>query len=1021
MRSSLPILIVMLMIPAFVSPAHSQDGVTAETFDADVLEERIEELRSAAKFREALQLSEDMLSAALSVFDEDSIEVAHAHRWVGTLLRELERLDPAEKHLEVARSIYAEQMGETSADLALALNELGILYERQGQYDVALGFGERVLQIRSDVYGELHYLTAQAMNNLGVTHYYVGNYALAEQMFLRAIDIKEEVHPPGHFETTESINNLAAVYDKQGRHEDAEPLMRRILEIDRRTLEIDHTYIGTDENNLADTLVHLGRYEEAIGPAKEAIRIFLKNYGENHRYVADAYNTLGRVYSGMRSYPLAFQNYENAKRLYAKLFGEDSLYVSRSYNNIGELRRKSGDPENAIALMERALGIRKRVLGEQHSEVADVLANLGYAYLDMEKFADSLKNFKEALEILEHSSARTHLVLSSAGAGSEMVELATSQKTIEGFLQAAWALYSDATISEALKDELFSASFEVMQWLQISRAAQSISQMAARFATGSDRLSVLLRQRQDLASELQKVGRKLWRLRSKKASERDEQEARNLRARRVSIVSSIADIGERVEAEFENFASLTAIKPAGADIRRHIGSNEALVVILSPTEPSGDVFVWAVTDGDERWHRAQIKPEDVQWRVRALRCGLSFEEWQGIEEAARCASLIGVERVPDEDDVLPFDLTIAHSLYEDLLGPVQDVVKTKELLLVPSGALTSLPFHVLVTEQHEVAQPKTYNGYRDVVWLGHQRSITTLPSVASLRALRRDLTSSNAPMAYLGYGDPILAGGPSCERIIVPESCAPSPAAQPMVKRIPRSVGNSNIDEIFDEGIDELRLAEAVKQLCPLPDTAFELNCIGASFGDAGVDLRLGEEATELDIKTRKDLDQHRIVHFATHGLLAGDAQMMSRRHGEPALVMTPPISPDSHGDGLLTASEIAQLKFDADLVILSACNTAGGDELGAEALSGLARAFFYAGARSMVVSHWPVFSDAAVFLISNFIDEMRTSNGIGVSEALRRSMFALARSNPDAKSDTPHPSVWAPFVVVGEGDVAVR
>jgi CHAT domain-containing protein len=117
-----------------------------------------------------------------------------------------------------------------------------------------------------------------------------------------------------------------------------------------------------------------------------------------------------------------------------------------------------------------------------------------------------------------------------------------------------------------------------------------------------------------------------------------------------------------------------------------------------------------------------------------------------------------------------------------------------------------------------------------------------------------------------------------------------------------------------------------------------------------------------------------------------------------------------------LSASEIAALKLDADWVILSACNTAGGEAEGAQALSGLARAFFYAGARALLVSHWYVDSNATVTLIKGAFAELKANPKLGRAEALRRSMLALIDKGSAAKA---HPAVWAPFVVVGEGGAA--
>jgi CHAT domain-containing protein len=167
--------------------------------------------------------------------------------------------------------------------------------------------------------------------------------------------------------------------------------------------------------------------------------------------------------------------------------------------------------------------------------------------------------------------------------------------------------------------------------------------------------------------------------------------------------------------------------------------------------------------------------------------------------------------------------------------------------------------------------------------------------------------------------------------------------------------------------------------------------------------------ATEKIVK-RLDLSAGRIIAFATHGLIAGDLA-----NAEPALVLTPPEKGSSLDDGLLTASEVAQLKIDADLVILSACNTAAGDgSEGAEGLSGLAKAFFYAGSRALLVSHWPVVSEAAVKLTTRMLNATVNDPDIGHSEALRRSMLDLIHDQE--KPYFAHPLFWAPFVIVGEG-----
>ena len=169
----------------------------------------------------------------------------------------------------------------------------------------------------------------------------------------------------------------------------------------------------------------------------------------------------------------------------------------------------------------------------------------------------------------------------------------------------------------------------------------------------------------------------------------------------------------------------------------------------------------------------------------------------------------------------------------------------------------------------------------------------------------------------------------------------------------------------------------------------------------------LGAQATEKRVRST-DLSQYRVVAFATHGLLPGELKCK----GEPALALTPPATGSADEDGLLDAGEVAQLKLDADWVVLSACNTAAPDGgLGGQSLSGLARAFFYAGARSLLVSHWAVASQPTVILTTTLFEAYTRDGALGRAAALR-----AAQAKLQGDPATSHPAFWAPFVLVGDG-----
>ncbi|MCP5036556.1 MAG: CHAT domain-containing protein, partial [Rhodobacteraceae bacterium] len=224
---------------------------------------------------------------------------------------------------------------------------------------------------------------------------------------------------------------------------------------------------------------------------------------------------------------------------------------------------------------------------------------------------------------------------------------------------------------------------------------------------------------------------------------------------------------------------------------------------------------------------------------------------------------------------------------------------------------------------------------------------------------------------------------------------------------------NSLADGTFQD--DAEARAAAVRNLSPLPGTARELRQIAMHFSAGSAQLYLRSDATEITVKNL-DLSSAAIISFATHGLITGDVPGLS----EPALALTPPDHAAGPDDGLLTASEASTLDIHADWVILSACNTAVADGTpGAEGLSGLARAFLFAGAKSLLVSHWPVRDDVAATLTADTLRRLQENPDLARARALQLAITFLRNDLSDPS--LAHPSAWAPFVVVGEGGALAR
>jgi CHAT domain-containing protein/tetratricopeptide (TPR) repeat protein len=1026
------LLALVLAIWGMPVPASAQRG------DPDAIFQRIHELTVAGDDDAAIVEAQRFEAVIKARYGINHPNYEKALNVIAVMYEKAGRYgEAAELHTRVL-ALREKRKEPRSTDIAETLNNLAVVYWKQGKYDKAEGLYKRALEVnektpnRTDKFGIPN--LEGTIINLAVLYRSEGRYAEAEGLYKRSLAIREKAFGKDDSpDTAVTLGELVRVYRNQGRYDEAEELAKRALAIKERTqLVTSPNNVAMATSNLAQVYLAQSRYADAEGLFKRALAMQEQIHGKSNTYVADNVDDLALVYQGQGRYDEAEGLFKRALAIHEQVEGPSHPAVAETLNQLAILYGATGSTRDALIFSRRA--------------TAAVTAHAGV------EAAGVRQNDKTGDLVEGRANYFLRLVTNIAAA---------AQKGIES---------APALSREAL---------ETAQLAVASSAAAAIQQMGLRIAGGGDLMGSLIRESQDLSVFLRERDQALIEALSKLEGQRNQARIDNIRKQIADTERRLVTIAAQLEKDFPEYTALASPKPLKAEeVQQLLRPDEALVFFLAADKESyvfaltSDGFDWktipvggeAVSQKVAAFRRG-LEVDAVSRGLTRLECNEGEAKKRGLSRTecgdavardcaqasaerglARFGCIVPVAHVEcseaeatarglmrpqcgenvlkdcaqgdaeqrglmraDCDAILAgrhdlFDLGRAYELYQTLLGPVDGLIKGKRhLLIVPSGALTALPFHLLVTEKPTMATPQledtvtaaTFAPYREAAWLVRRQAVTVLPSVASLKALRVFARKDQATKPMVGFGDPVFS--PEAER-----GAAGTRTAQA------RGVTRSYTAFWKGVSIDRGELANALPRL---PDTADELKKVASALGAGADDIYLREAASENTVK-RIALSDYRVVYFATHGLVAGEVKGLA----EPSLALTLPRQASNADDGLLTASEIAQLKLNADWVVLSACNTVAGDKPGAEALSGLARAFFYAGARALLVSHWAVESRAATRLTTATFDLLRADPKLGRAEALRRAMLAYL-----ADTSTPmnaYPALWAPFEIVGEGAV---
>ncbi len=860
----------------------------------------------------------------------------------------------------------------------------------------------------------------------------------------RALAIRLKALGGDHPKTASSYSNLAYVLGSQGKYAEAEEMIRKALAVLTKVLGQDHPETATSYGGLASMLSAQKRYAEAEGFHRRELAIKLRALGQGHPETATSYNNLAGTLQEEENYTEAEAMYRRALAIKLKVLGENDPDTARTYHNLACVMDAQGKHVQAELMHRRALVTILRALGEGHPSTSRTYDKLAVCLDRQGRSEEALQTWKLAAASYEQLRLRGAKGLESAVTSdhSPLPDLALALARA-GKPREAWACWEQG-LARGVLDEA------------VGRAARPLSP--------DDR-----RKEADLLGKSQSLVERIGRITGrKKTTQEDEKHLEELRRQASDVRRQLLELQEQFDARY----GILTGKPATiAEAQDAITAGTAVVGWIDTKYRHGACVL--KTHGAPAWVLLPGKGEKGAWTKgeeelagqlrKALDPETARSDWRPLAEALAQQRiepikkhLQGVKR-----------LIVVNS--PGMAGvPVEALLAATDLSdLVVSYSPSASMFTFLHGKRTTVEQPAT------LLALGDPAYPETKPEPAAPRPPEHGLLittvtpNGNADLDGLKTGDVLTeyAGRPLQTR-----DDLKIVAAEREPRKIPvrywrngewRSVDVAAGDLAVEtdkrpppQALAARREAETIVvgmrggSWARLPGTRREVQAIAGLFPASGVHLILGNDARETTVQAMASagkLRDYRFLHFATHGTT-------DPRHAyRSALILAPdpdrsadPLDPGLDSDGTITAEQIVRTwNLDADLVVLSACQSGLGRLAGGEGYLGFSQALFSKGAHSLVLSLWKVDDDATALLMTRFYQNLLGKRRgllapLPKAEALAeakawlrqattgevgRALAALPRGtivHRQAVSPTrvehpyDHPACWAGFVLVG-------
>jgi CHAT domain-containing protein/Flp pilus assembly protein TadD len=766
----------------------------------------------------------------------------------------------------------------------------------------------------------------------------------------------------------------------QGRLMEAEAAARRAV---REALAVGRhsSAAGYALSGLGDALMAQGRLAEAERIYEAAVNILVRlGFPDDALTMGFMKILLGETLAARKEFPAALAVFNQTRDgLVANRFLYDRFFERRPAVVFTHLM--AGKVDAAMDMIQRHYPVILRGMGKKSFPAAEWLAFRGMAHAKKKDLDAALTDFATSMPVLieKQKTVKNH---------ADRLRL---RSLVEAYMDVLHQVRGSEIASRRGIDPAVEA-FRMAETLNHGSVQKALGASGARAAVSDPDLADLVRQQQDTAARIKSLQETLAEILASPPDLQDPAAKEGIRDTITQLEKAKNALKEEIQNRFPKYADFVDPKPPDfPTLQRLLRTGEALVAC---TTTETRTYAWAVPQtGRVFFSAADIGRKEMARKVRRLRRAL--------------------DPGPGTFGDMPeFDLAEAHEIYRQVLAPVAaGWAGARDLVVVASGPLGQIPLALLPTAPVEPNHSETllFENYQAVPWLIRNFSITRALSATAF-ALQRQVPSGRPDRrAFAGFGDPIYNPGQLSES----KGSAMALASRGGRLHV-RGVRVTETGSLDNHAI----LSSQIERLNRLPDTADEIESIAQAIGaEPAKDVYLGQRASEDAVKSM-NLSDRRVIAFASHALIPGDLDGLD----QPALALSAPSVTGLSDDGLLTMGEVMHLNLNADWVVLSACNTGAAEGAGGEAVSGLGRAFFYAGTRALLVSMWPVETTSAKKLTTRLFEVQTQSPGISRARAFRQSVLDLMdgpgifdQTTGKTVASYAHPLFWAPFIIVGE------